>query len=152
MVTEELVNDLVDLQVAWRTTRGEPRERVSRVERRMRERLGPGVPKTVAARVLGVSVPTIDKWIDRGRIPVMYTPRGQRRVALGPLVALAAEVQGLREAGQTEGLIAAALLRLQQEDPEFRKEVDELYGESLEAMRRGDLVPAVIPESFGPED
>jgi excisionase family DNA binding protein len=152
MPAEELVHDLVDLQVARRASRGKPRERVSRVEQRMRERLGPGVPKTVAARVLGVSVPTIDKWIDRGRIPVISTPKGQRRVALGPLVSLAAEVQALREAGQTDGLIAAAVLRLQQEGPKFQKEFDELYGESLAAMARGDLVPFEIPDTFGPED
>jgi excisionase family DNA binding protein len=150
--TEELLHDLVDLQAAERSSRGKPREHVRRVEARMRERIGAGVTKTVAARVLGVSVPTIDKWIDRGRIPTTYTPKGRRRVALGPLVSLAGAVQELREAGQTDGLVAAALLRLQQSDPAFRQELVDLYGPSLDAMSRGDLVPAAIPDDFGPDD
>ena len=150
--TEELVQDLVDLKVARRSSRGKPAERMRLVEGRVCKRVGAGVPKAVAARVLGVSVPTVDKWVARGRIPTVLNGSGPRRVALSALVDLAARVEELRDQGQTEGLVAAALLRLEQEDPVYRDNFDELYGSSLAAAERGDLVPATIPETFGPED
>jgi hypothetical protein len=152
IATDELVRTLVDLKVAHRTSRGTPRERVMRVEVRVRKQVGLGVTKAVAARVLGVSVPTVDKWIARGRIPTVGNEDGPRRVALEALVELAAEVEELRDAGQTEGLVAAALLRLEQSDPAYRADFDELYGDGLAAAERGDLVPAAIPGSFGPDD
>jgi excisionase family DNA binding protein len=150
--TEELVQDLVDLKLAQRSSRGKPAERVRRVEGRVRKRAGTGVSKAIAARVLGVSVPTVDKWIARGRIPTVRNGRGPRRIELSALVDLAAAVEELRDAGETKGVVAAALLRLEQEDPVYRKNFNELYGESLAAGQRSDLVPATIPDTFGPED
>jgi hypothetical protein len=150
--TEELVHDLVDLRIAERSSRGKPRQRVRNVEGRMRKRLGNGVPKAVAARVLGVSVNTLDKWIARKRVPTVPGAKGRRLVAVSPLVDLAAELEKLREAGRTEGLLAAALLELQQQDPRYREDFAGLYGESLAAMERDELVPATVPESFGPDD
>src|SRR3954447_14780266 len=99
--TEDLVHDLVDLKIAARASRGRPAERMQRVERRVRTRVGAGVSKTVAARVLGVSVPTVDKWVARGRIPTVPNSSGPRKVALAALVDLAATVELLREAGKT---------------------------------------------------
>lgn len=149
--TDALVQSLVDLKIARRSIRGQPAERMRRVESRVRSQIGADVPKAVAARTLGVSVATVDKWIARGRIPTTGSGRPQR-IALGPLVDLAAEVEDLREHGQTTGLVAAALLRLAQEDPSYRHDFDELYGESLDATDRGELVPATIPDTFGPDD
>jgi excisionase family DNA binding protein len=150
--TEELVQDLVDLKVAQRSSSGKPRERVLRVDSRVRQRIGSGVPKAVAARVLGVSVPTVDKWIARGRIPTVRTGGGSPKVALSTLVDLAASIEELREAGKTDCLVAAGLLRLEQTDPVYRKDFKKLYGDSLAAAQQGDLVPAVIPDTFDSED
>jgi transposase-like protein len=150
--TEELVQDLVDLRVAERHIRGKSRAQVRKVEDRMLERVGAGVSKAVAARILGVSTNTLDKWIARGRVPTESGKRGREVVAIVPLVELAAEVAQLREAGQTEGLLAAAILELEQKDPVFHREFGELYGDSLGALERNELVPAAIPDSFGPHD
>lgn len=147
--TEELVHDLVDLHVAGRDG---DRERVRKVEDRVRSRVGLGVPKAVAARVLGFSVNTLDKWIARGRVKTVEGKNGRQLVALEPLVDLAAQVEELRETGKKDGVLAAAILALQLEDPEYQREFDELYGDSLEAMRQGDLIPATIPDTFGPDD
>ena len=143
------MHDLIDLHVA---SRDGDRARVHKVEGRVRDRVGSGVPKAVAARVLGFSVNTLDKWIARGRIRVVAGRNGRQLVALEPLVDLAAEVERLRDCGETEGVLAAAILALHLDDPAYRQEFDELYGESLEATRRGDLVPAAIPSTFGPDD
>src|SRR5215217_2396269 len=150
--TEELVQNLVDLKVARRSSRGRPAERMRLVEGRVRQRVGAGVPKAVAARVLGVSVPTVEKWVARGRIPTILNGSGPPRIGVSALVDLAALVEELRDQGKTEGLVAAALLRLEQEDPVYRDNFDELYGTSLAAAERGDLVPAAIPKTFGPDD
>jgi excisionase family DNA binding protein len=149
---EELVHDLVDLKVARRSSRGKPRQRVGYVEDRMRKRVGPGVSKTVASRVLGVSVNTVDKWIARGSIRTVRAKGGKRLVELTDLIDLAAAMDDLREAGQTTGVLAAAILHLQQHDARYRKDFEELYGKSLAAAKRGDLIAATIPDSFGPED
>jgi transposase-like protein len=118
----------------------------------MRKRVGPGVSKAVAARILGVSTNTLDKWIARGRVPTVRGSGGRQVVALLPLVELGANIKQLREAGQTDGLLAAAILELEQRDPAYMSEFDELYGDSLDALKRGELVPATIPDSFGPDD
>lgn len=149
---EELVHDLVDLNVAHRSSRGKPRQRVSHVEGRMRKRVGPGVSKTVASRVLGVSVNTVDKWIARGSIRTVRARGGKRLVELTGLVDLATAMEDLREAGRTTGVLAAAILHLQRHDPHYRRDFEELYGESLAAAESGDLIPATIPDTFGPED
>lgn len=147
--TEELVHDLIDLHVAGRDN---DRARVRMVEDRVRDRVGSGISKAVAARVLGFSVNTLDKWIARGRIAVVPGRNGRRLVALEPLVDLAAEVERLRSTGRSDGVLAAAILALQQDDPTYREELDQLYATPLDAMRRGDLEPATVPGSFGPDD
>jgi hypothetical protein len=78
--------------------------------------------------------------------------RRARRVEVGALVGLAAIVEELRELGHTEGLVATALLHLEQQDPVYRSDLEELYGNSLAAPRKRNLVPASIPETFGPDD
>jgi molybdopterin-binding protein len=44
-----------------------------------------------AAEMLGVSVDTVRRWIDAGRLPAERSAAGQRRVRLGPLADLLAE-------------------------------------------------------------
>lgn len=40
---------------------------------------------------------------------------------------------------------------LEQKDPSWRRDFEELYGQSLRSMQRGDLV-RVRSEDFGPDD
>ena len=90
------------------------RQRLKRVERDLRREIGVGVPKTPAAFVLGVSVTALDKWIARGRLPVVRRPGSSRQeIDTDALLDLAEEVTRLREAGRTRGLLAAALERLE---------------------------------------
>lgn len=61
-------------------------------------------------------------------------------------------MEDLREAGHTTGVLAAAILRLQQRNAHYRRDFEELYGESLAAAKSGDLIPATVPDIFGPDD
>jgi hypothetical protein len=59
--------------------------------------LGPTVPKRVAARVLVVSVSTLDRWIARGMLDTGGAPHGDRReLATDMVIELACEL-GLPE-------------------------------------------------------
>jgi hypothetical protein len=93
----------------------DPRElrRLKRVERALRREIGVSVPKTPAAVVLGVSVTALDKWIARGRLPVVRRPGSSRQeIDADALLDLAQEVTQLREAGETRGVLATAFERL----------------------------------------
>jgi molybdopterin-binding protein len=54
-----------------------------------------------AADMLGVSVDTVRRWVDAGRLPARRSPRGQREVALADVSRLAAERR--HDAGSTPG-------------------------------------------------
>lgn len=111
---ERAVEHVVALRVAGAAV-ASPRERqrLKRVARELRREIGAGVPKTRAAAVLGVSVTALDKWIARGRLPVVRRPGSSRHeIETGALLDLAEEVTRLREAGRARGLLAAAFERL----------------------------------------
>lgn len=117
----------------------------------LRSEIDDTVPKAVAARLLSVSVPTLNKWIARGLIPTRPSGRYQR-VPRDPLLELAGRVEELRRAGKQDGLLAEVAHRLQTAEPEYQQQAEALYGASLDALRRGNLVPADIPATFGPDD
>jgi hypothetical protein len=94
----------------------EERRRLRRVERELQRAIGVGVPKRRAAAVLGVSVTALDKWIARGRLPVVRRPGSSReQIDADALLDLAQEVTRLREDGQTRALLASAFERLAKE-------------------------------------
>lgn len=92
----------------------ELRNELREVEVRLRRQLGPHVPKGRAARLLGVSVTALDRWIDRGYLPVVAPTADAQRLAVetGPLLDLATEVQRIRSLGRKGGVIAAAVRAL----------------------------------------
>jgi len=93
----------------------DPRERrrLKQVERELQREIGVGVPKRRAAAVLGVSVTALDKWITRGRLPVVRRPGSSReQIDAEALLDLAEEVTRAREEGQTRSLLATAFERL----------------------------------------
>jgi hypothetical protein len=152
-VVENIVEDLLDLQAADRESRSpEVKARLRRITER-RVDAQQGIPKAVAARMLGISVNTLDKWIARGRVAVLKDTRsGRTLVATVPFARLLNEVRDLRAAGATEGILAAAIARLEREDPQYQREFAKLYGAGIAAMNEGRLKPVELPEAFGPED
>lgn len=90
------------------------RDELRQAEVALRRQLPASVPKRVAAAFLGVSVTALDRWIDRGRLPVVASARGSQRLAIetGPLLELATKVEGLRRSGVKRGLLAEAMTEL----------------------------------------
>ena len=60
-------------------------------------------------------------------------------------------MEALRQLGQDRGLLAEALSRLEQEDPEWRKQFDELY-ETSRSNGEDDFVRAAPGPGWDPED
>jgi hypothetical protein len=152
---ERAVRDLVELRLAARSMRrgSKPYRHVWAVSERLEDDIGPGVHKRPAARILGITVPALDRWIRTGRIATVPAGTGSRRlVARDDLIALATEVNALREHGHQRGLLSAAISNLERSDPTFQNRLMEAIEPGVRALREGDLVAATIPENFGPED
>lgn len=110
-----LVGAGLSIRRAQRDVRGERgRVRLQRAEGLIRAELDWAVPKSVAARVLGVSTTGLERWIDAGRLPVIRRPSGREEVAAEALFDVAEEVVRLREERVSRGLLANALRRLGQ--------------------------------------
>jgi len=65
----------------------------------LHEIAGATVPRATAARLLDVSQPALDRWIDLGEIPAVLTPAGRRAVPVDYLVELLDDVRAARENG-----------------------------------------------------
>jgi hypothetical protein len=150
---EELVEDLADLYEAQKTAGGSARAHIQRVQdRRVRAASG-GIAKAPTARLLGISVNTLDKWIARGRIKTILSPGSVRAGVDATQVAqLLTVVRVLREQGRRTGVLAAAIQQLEREDDGYQREFAELYGPSLASMGAGNVKPLELPDTFGPED
>jgi DNA-binding transcriptional MerR regulator len=132
---------------------GAVRDELAPVIAGMRDELAPTMPKRTAAAIIGISVPTLDKWIARGLVPTETVNGGRPRVLRDAVLELAERVEELRRKGQSRHLVAAAVDHLQREDDAYQREFEELYGPGLKALATGEkLVSAVPPEGFGPED
>jgi hypothetical protein len=107
------LRDAVDLRaLADASAEGVLRSRLDEVARRRIEDVGPSVPKTRAAELLGVSLTALERWVERGAVPVVRSARSSRtEIETEAVVDLAVEVNSLREAGQRRGLLATALER-----------------------------------------
>jgi hypothetical protein len=129
----------------------ELRSDVDHVVDDLRQDAGEALPKAAAARVLGVSRGTLEKWIDRAMIPTR-TVDGLERVERAGLEEIAAEVAALRRLrADNPAVLAEALARIADRDPEFAG-MDAQIATSLKDLEHGELVPMRIPDSFGPED
>ena len=118
----------------------------------LREDLDETMSKTQAAELIGISVPTLDKWVGRRIVPVRKAPSGRPRIPRDTALDLAERVGDLRDRGQKRNLIVGVADTLQREDATYQREFHELYGPGLAALAEGDLVSAAPPESFGTED
>ena len=111
----DLATSIVQLRHAIvRTRDSESRAALREVEVRLRRALGPTIPKKKAAAVLGISVTALDRWVDRGFLPVVERPGSSRHeLESRPFLELAAEVHRLKVAGVvTHGRVAPAVKRL----------------------------------------
>jgi hypothetical protein len=65
---------------------------VAEVREDLEEQLGQTVPRSAAARLLGVSHTALNRWIDSGDVPVVITRTGRKEVPIPPLLELHEQV------------------------------------------------------------
>jgi hypothetical protein len=94
---QRLLKNVLDLRAAERKCRGAAE--INRVRWDLERSLGPTVMRALAARALGVSQTALERWIQRGDIPTVLTPRGRHDVPLGVVLELAEEVERRRKHG-----------------------------------------------------
>jgi len=95
---------------------GEASRRLGAVTAQLRRDVGVGVPKRRAAKLLGVSVQALDRWVASGVLPVVRVPDSSRQlIDAEALLVLAEEVARRREQGESRGVVAAALHHLADE-------------------------------------
>lgn len=116
----------------------------------LRSDLDETMSKSQAAKVIGVSVPTLDKWIEQCIVPVERAASKRPRVPRDTALDLAE--RDLRERGRERNLIVALVDQLQRDDLTYQRDFKTLYGPGLRALARGELVSAAPTAEFGPED
>jgi hypothetical protein len=131
---------------------GEVRQELEPVINGLRSDLDDTMSKSQAAKVIGVSVPTLDKWIEQRIVPVERAPSGRPRVPRDTALDLAERVSDLRERGRERNLIIAVVDQLQRDDSTYQREFKKLYGPGLRALASQELVSAAPTDEFGPED
>ncbi len=117
----ELLRNCVALRVQAREVRESVRVGLASIEQSLATQVGPLVRKTVAARLLGVSVQALDRHVAKGSIAVKPIAEGSKRMAIptADLLDIAYE-QALRDTtGSVTEAIEAARLR-QWRTVEFR--------------------------------
>jgi hypothetical protein len=79
-------------------------ETIEPVIEQLHELAGATVPRATAARLLNVSQPALDRWINLGEVATVLTPAGRRAVPVEHLVELLNDVRLAREKGHQRAL------------------------------------------------
>lgn len=105
----ELLESAVALRIQGREVPERVRRTLAAVEARLIDVIGPLVRKRVAARLLGVSVQALDRWVAKGELPTEPIAEGSGRKAVrtDALLDVAYELSLLRQRG--EGTVGTAI-------------------------------------------
>lgn len=119
---EQLVDNVVRLRRAERVSPAT--DDLASVRADLERRIGRTVPRAMAARRLGISQTALDRWISRGDIPAVVTPRGRREVPLAALLDLIEDIERYKQEKPNDPHPLAAVLqerceRAQRLEPEF---------------------------------
>lgn len=142
-MAEHAVADVEDLDAVLADTSVDPRlrKRLTQIrERRLAE--VPGVPVSVAGRMLGLSPQTVRAWLGAGVLDAV--PGSQPvKVSTGRLAEVVSLVERLRRAGRDRDLLTAVVDRFEDErvlaQPRVRRSLEQLHQGQVEALSAEDL-------------
>src|SRR5665213_2461875 len=87
------LDNILRLRRAERTVHGDLRSELAAVRESLERSVGRSVRPADAARALGITSPSMSRWLDAGEIASVLTPEGRREVPLDALIALLDEVE-----------------------------------------------------------
>jgi DNA-binding transcriptional MerR regulator len=139
---ERIARDIDDLD-ELENSLGRNKDARLKVVRLRRRRLAeaPSVRLSVAGKLLGLSIPTIRTWIDRGLLDEIGDS-SPRRVTLRSVLEVRPLIRELRALGRDRNLLEAILARLEDK----RTLSDHKLRRSLDEMRSGKLID-ITPRS-----
>lgn len=97
--TDTTIESIARLRRVERLTDSTVREDIASVREFLEEILGPTVRPAHGARLLGISQPALNRWMDKGDVATVTTPDGRREIPLTELLELAEEVDQRRDEG-----------------------------------------------------
>lgn len=95
----EAIENILRLRRAERLADPSLNGELASVREFLEREVGSTVRAAEAARVLGISQPALNRWIDKGEISALMTPQGRREIPLSELVGLLDEVERARDEG-----------------------------------------------------
>jgi hypothetical protein len=99
--TLETIENILRLRRTEELLDPEAREELAVTREFLEDSLGPTVRQADAARLLGISQPSLLRWLDLGEIASVRTPDGRREIPVSELVELLEELEAVRsEAGE----------------------------------------------------
>jgi hypothetical protein len=146
---KQLFHNIVRLR---RAERESPNPEVTAVREDLEREIGESISRSQAARLLGVSHTALNRWIDRGDVPVVISARGRKEVPVPALVDIYEAVERERMEGRRrlhllEPVISEDLDRAARLRPE-----SVLQGESqpLDPHRRSELRSLAYHRALAP--
>jgi hypothetical protein len=99
MSLEQLVAAIIRLRKAEELADAEVRAEIAGAREVLEDLAGPTVRPAQAARLLGITPPSLQRRLDRGDIATVFTPTGRREIPRTEVVELLEELERAREAG-----------------------------------------------------
>lgn len=90
---EGTLREIVRLRRIERQTENDVRNEIATTREFLEESVGPSVRPAAAARVLGISQPSLHRWLKKGDIPTVLTRDGRREIPLSELLGLLEDVE-----------------------------------------------------------
>src|SRR3954471_3845369 len=100
MSTRERERTLQNIARLRRAERSAPSPEIAAVREDLESQLGGTVPRSTAARLLGVSHTALNRWVASGDVPVVMTKQGRKEVPIPVLLELQERVAEQRSSGQ----------------------------------------------------
>lgn len=97
--TSETIRNILRLRRAEELLDPESREELAATREFLEDSLGPTVRQADAARLLGISQPSLLRWLDLGEIASVRTPTGRREIPVSELVDLLEELEEVKAEG-----------------------------------------------------
>lgn len=116
--TAEAIESILRLRRAEALVDRSFRAEIAAVRDFLERLVGPTVRPAEAARLLGVSQPALNRWIDKGEISAVVTPEGRREIPLSELVQLLEDLEQTRDDPSVRRPLASVIRERQRRSAE----------------------------------